>query len=38
MLADSVKARGFIVPLPFVHCAAHNLNVVIKDAGKATVK
>ena len=38
MLADSVNAREFIVPVPFVHCEAHNLNVVNNDAAETTIE
>ena len=30
--------RIFIVPVPFVHCATHNLNAIINDAADATVE
>ena len=38
MLADRVKSRGFIVSVPSVHYAAHNLNMVTNDAAEATVE
>ena len=38
MLVDSVKVREFVVAFPSVHCAAHNLNVIINDAAEATVE
>ena len=38
MLADSIKAGGLDVPVPFVHGAARNLNLVINDAAEANIE
>ena len=38
MLADSVNVRGFMVLVTFVHCAVHNLNVVVNNAADAIVE
>ena len=36
--ADLVRKKcGYAVPVPFVHCASHNLNPVINDAVEATI-
>ena len=36
-ICDEVHKSGSHVPVPFVHCSAHNLNLVINDAAEATV-
>ena len=36
-VSEHLKSLGVTSPAPFVHCAAHNLNLVINDAVEASV-
>lgn len=36
-ICDEVHNSGSNVPVPFVHCSAHNLDIVINEAAEATV-
>ena len=35
---DHIKSKGVDSPQPFVHCASHNLNLVINDAVEASLE
>ena len=37
LMCDAVHECGSVVPVPFVHCSSHNLNLVVNDAAEATV-
>jgi hypothetical protein len=41
LMRDIIKTHRddrVTVPIPFVHCASHNLNLVINDAAEATIE
>ena len=37
IISDHLKENGVESPAPYVHCASHNLNLVVNDAAESNV-